>query len=156
MSETRDILDHPLLERLTSLGLKRDDFLVFGSAPLLLYGLRSELGDLDVLARGDAWEKAHQLGVPSTGKATGSPSMQFWGGEIEVFDQWISKRWQFDRLVSRADVIDGVRFADLHDVLAYKAELMRPKDLADIRALRQLLITEIRQTERDSVHSPLP
>ncbi|MFD9304675.1 hypothetical protein ACFWCB_18800 [Streptomyces sp. NPDC060048] len=131
------------MERLNSLGLKRDDFLVFGSAPLMVYGLRRELGDLDILARGEAWERAHQLGDPSTGKATGSPSIQFWGGEIEVFDQWISQKWQFDRLVSRADVIEGVRFADLHDVLAYKAELMRPKDLADIHALRKLLIAEL-------------
>ncbi|MEV8052133.1 MULTISPECIES: hypothetical protein [Streptomyces] len=142
MTDRRGILDHPLLGRLNSLEFERDDFLVFGSAPLMVHGLRSELGDLDVLARGDAWKRAHRLGLPSTGKATGSPAMHFWGGEIEVFDQWISAEWQFDHLASRADVIEGVRFAGLQDVLAYKAELMRPKDLADIGALRKLRIAE--------------
>jgi hypothetical protein len=52
----------------------------------------------------------------------------------------VPKTWTADVLIERAEIIQGLRFARLADVLAYKQMLMRPKDMADIQALSQTLI----------------
>jgi hypothetical protein len=62
------------------------------------------------------------------------------GGCIQVSQEWIPKTWSADDLINRAEIIQGLRFARLTDVLAYKQMLMRPKDIADIQALSQILV----------------
>ncbi|MEU1268229.1 hypothetical protein [Streptomyces sp. NPDC005799] len=90
---------------------------------------------MDVLARGAAWSEACRLGVPATGTSTNSGAMHFWGGRIEVYSEWISPGFRFEELMERADWIDGLPFASLSDVAAYKKKLMRPKDIDDLRIM---------------------
>lgn len=129
------VLDHPLIRRLIALDLERKDFVIFGSAPLLVYGIRRNIGDLDIVARGAAWRKAAELGVHATAASTGAPMIHFWGGRIEIFQEWLSKDWDSDELIDQANVVGGLRFARMADVLAYKRTLMRPKDRIDIYKL---------------------
>lgn len=56
--------EQPLFRSLASLDLPADDFIIAGSGPMLAHGIRSTLGDLDVVARGAAWDKALTLGTP--------------------------------------------------------------------------------------------
>ena len=133
------LVEHPLIRRLLVLDLSADDHVVFGSGPLLAHGLRHRIGDLDVVARGAAWQRACALGVPAVGPLNGAPMVHFWGGRIEVSREWISPEWDIDELIDKADVIGGVRFARLEHVLAYKASLRRPKDVADLDVLRAYL-----------------
>jgi hypothetical protein len=128
---------HQLIRQLAALGLNAEDFVIFGSAPLLLHGFRSTIGDLDIVARGAAWDQARELGVPTVGTITGTEAIQFRAERITVFRDWISPRWDVDDLISRADVIGGLRFATLADVIAYKLMLRRPKDIADIERIAQ-------------------
>jgi hypothetical protein len=134
-----DVLGNPLIRLLVGLELERDDFVIFGSAPLLAHGLRQSVSDLDVVARGAAWRRASQLGVPAVGTISGSPAFHLDHGRIQIFSEWISKAWDTDELIDRAEIIQGLRFARLADVLAYKQVLLRPKDMADIHALTELL-----------------
>ncbi|HWO63327.1 MAG TPA: hypothetical protein VNO31_25160 [Umezawaea sp.] len=129
---TADLLSHPLIARLVALGLDPGDFVLFGSAPLLAHGLRAEIRDLDVVARGDAWRYAWQHGVRGVGKISGDEVAQFWGGRVQFSRRWIPPARSADELIDTADVVDGLRFARLTDVLAYKQLLRRPKDVADI------------------------
>lgn len=46
------VLKHSLIRRLTQFNLERDNFVIFGSAPLLAHGIRRNIHDLDVVARG--------------------------------------------------------------------------------------------------------
>jgi hypothetical protein len=134
-----DVLGNPLICHLVDLELERDDFVIFGSAPLLAHGLRQNVSDLDVVARGAAWRRASELGVPAFGTISGSPAFHLAHGRIQIFSEWISKAWNTDELIDCAEVIQGLRFARLADVLAYKQVLLRPKDMADIHALTELL-----------------
>jgi hypothetical protein len=136
-----DILKNPLIRRLIALDLDRDDFVIFGSAPLLAHGLRRSIRDLDVVARGAAWRRASELGIPAIGTISGDPIVSLCGGCIQVSQEWVLKTWSVDDLIDRAEIIQGLRFARLVDVLAYKKMLMRPKDIADIQALSQMLIS---------------
>lgn len=63
----------------------------------------------------------------------------FWGGLIEFSQGWISDDWDADDLIDGAEIIQGLPFARLSDVLAYKQALSRPKDLRDITLLSNLL-----------------
>lgn len=132
--------EHPLIRRLlilvSELDLDRRDFVIFGSGPLLAHGLRRRISDLDVVARGTTWKRVCTYGNPATGIINGAPMAQFWGGLIQFSSGWISEAWDTDKLIDRAEVIDGLRFARLVDVLTYKQALNRPKDRPDIEALR--------------------
>jgi hypothetical protein len=135
-----------LLRRLemliTELQLDRRDFVIFGSGPLLAHGLRRRIHDLDIVARGDTWQKVREYGVAESGTVNGAPIAQFWDGHIQFSAGWVSARWNAGQLIDRAEVIQGLPFARLADVLAYKQELRRPKDRPDIA----VLLHELHQT----------
>lgn len=119
--------------------LNPDNFVVFGSAPLSIHGLRPQIGDLDVVARGDVWEHVSLIGTPIKGEYSGDLGWQVGDGHIQFFERWIDDRWDTDTLIDEADIFDGVRFAPLVAVLRYKEQLQRPKDLADITAIKNRL-----------------
>jgi hypothetical protein len=121
----------------SELDLDVRDFVIFGSGPLLAHGLRYGIHDLDVVARGPAWQRVREHGCPGTGSVNGAPMALFWDGLIQFSQGWISPDWDADDLIDGAQRIQGWPFATLADVLAYKEILLRPKDYPDIAALRQ-------------------
>ncbi len=125
-----------LFGRLKALGLPEGDYAVFGSGPLAARGLIREIGDLDVVARGAAWERARALGLSDLAPG-GDPVVRLGGGDIEVFGGWLG--WDVDALVDRAEVVGGLPFARLEDVLAFKLSHGRPKDLAHARLIEEHL-----------------
>jgi hypothetical protein len=112
---------------------------IFGSGPLLAHGLRHDIHDLDIVARGPAWRRVAEHGCPGTGSINDAPMALFWDGLIQFSQGWISADWDGDDLIDRAETIQGWPFATLTDVLAYKQVLLRPKDYPDIAVLRQTL-----------------
>lgn len=145
--EGTSVLDNPFIARLIEFGLDRDDFVLFGSAPLLAYGLREEIRDLDVVARGDTWRHVSTRGTLGVGAVSGDPVAHFWGGRIQFSQRWISPAWDPDELIDSAELIEGLRFARLTDVLAYKQVLGRPKDIVDIWRILTMVetLTELPQ-----------
>jgi hypothetical protein len=137
------VLDGELFQRLeqliADLRLDRNDFVIFGSAPLLAHGLRGEIHDLDIVARGTTWERARSHGSPATGSENGALIATFFDGLIQFSEGWISDAWDAERLIDRAEFVHGLPFAHLEDVLEYKQVLNRPKDLSDIRILQTSL-----------------
>jgi hypothetical protein len=137
LSENRLIRRLAML--VTELDLDRRDFVIFGSGPLLAHGLRYGIRDLDIVARGPAWQRVSEYGCQGTGSINGAPMAVFWNGLIQFSQGWISDDWDADDLIGRAESIQGWPFAPLTDVLAYKQMLLRPKDHPDIAALHQAL-----------------
>ncbi len=121
---------------LEELSLERDDFVIFGSGPLLAHGIRADIADLDIVARGPAWQRARELG--------GSRNLVrilVGGIEIEIGAQWYSPlRWTADELIDNAEIFSGYRFARLEYVREYKWALHRKKDLLDIALIDAYLI----------------
>lgn len=137
ISENR--LIRRLIKLVNELDVDHRDFVIFGSGPLLAHGLRQTIRDLDVVARGTAWHRVSECGIPSVGAISGAPMALFWGGRIQFSPEWISKEWDTDDLIGRSEIIQGLPFAQLTDVLAYKQMLDRPKDRPDIEALLDFL-----------------
>ncbi|GAA4900072.1 hypothetical protein LX16_0646 [Stackebrandtia albiflava] len=132
-----------LLEIFDDLGLCRDHFVIFGSAPMLLYGLKTTINDLDVVARGSAWTQAQlRFGDPRDQFASTHGThkiLRFWGDFIEVSDGWTSPAWdtrRIDDMIDDSTIVEGYRFAKLHHVLDYKCHLNRTKDQEDIDLIR--------------------
>jgi hypothetical protein len=143
VSRSVALSDDRLIRRLVKLVAELDldcrDFVIFGSGPLLAHRLRRHIQDLDVVARGAVWCRVSQYGFPAAGSINGAPMAVFWGGLIQFSPGWISEDWDTDDLIDRAEIIEGLPFAQLTDVLEYKQMLGRPKDRRDIQALVQLL-----------------
>ena len=134
-----------LVRELVAMDLDPGQFVLFGSAPLLAHGLRTTIRDLDVVARGDVLAWAKRAGTPGVGACSGDPVWQFGHGRIQFSAGWITPRWDVDELMDGADVIGGLRWARPEDVLRYKLELLRPKDLADIAKIRAHLRDPVRK-----------
>lgn len=137
---TNNRLIRRLIKLVADLDLDKQDFVIFGSGPLLAHGLRPYVRDLDVVVRGDGWRRVFQHGLPATGSINGAPMAAFWGGLIQFSESWISDAWDADDLIDRAEVIQGLPFAQLADVLAYKLALGRAKDLPDVQLLTEHLL----------------
>lgn len=145
MSSSRvsfDPTEHSLFNRLIELDLDRDHFAIFGSAPLYVRGMIPTIGDLDIIARGPAWDRARRLGVSVFGPLRGIPLIQFWGGKIEVFSEWLPRYWETDLLIDQAEWLSGFRFVRLECVLYYKFLLQRPKDLVHLDQVRNCLTAD--------------
>ncbi len=121
-----------LFDKLRELELPIEDYAIFGSGPLAMRGLIQEIHDLDLVARGAAWERARKL-APVCTAPEGDPVVWLEGGAIEVFGGWLG--WDIDALIDDAEIIDGLPFASLEDVLAFKHSCGRPKDLIHARLI---------------------
>lgn len=135
----KSIHDNPLVREFLSYDLDPDDYVIAGSGPLLAHGIREQISDLDVIARGAAWERACALGRRQVAPFGGAMAVYLLDGAIEVLDGWFPGRWSVDRLIDEAEVIEGIRFLSLRLTLEWKRLLRRDKDSADIVALERRL-----------------
>jgi hypothetical protein len=133
--------DHRLVRLLLSLHLPTEDYVIFGSGPLLAHGLRDEISDLDIVARRTAWDICCRIQAPQVAPSGHGRMTRLFGGALEVVDLWLCPLWDTDRLIANAEHIDGLPFASLADVIASKWATDRPKDHTDLAALRGYALT---------------
>lgn len=120
---------------LRDLCLPEDDYVIFGSAPLYAHGLRQEVADLDIVARGRAWQIVASLGKSKTAPSGNGRMVELYGGKLQFFDRWVTPDWDTDRLIDEAENIDGLPFVQLKNVLRSKSQTNRPKDQKDLHVL---------------------
>jgi hypothetical protein len=124
-----------LLGEVRALGLPAGNFVLFGSAPLLVRGIVPPTGDVDVLARGPAWEAARALGPTVRLPHHEVDVVRLLDGRIEIGTVWGIGNVDVDDLIDSAEDIDGLPFAGLAHVRAYKELAGRPKDREHLRLL---------------------
>ncbi|GAA0993676.1 MULTISPECIES: hypothetical protein [Nocardiopsidaceae] len=132
--------EHDLVKKVLSLGLPEHDFVIAGSGPLLAHDLRWEVGDIDVVARGAAWERALTLGEPEDAPfGDGVRRVLLFDDRVEILNGWFPDIWTVDELIDGAEVIDGLRFAALDNVRVWKTLLGRSKDHLDVKLINEYL-----------------
>lgn len=134
--------DTPEYKYLMSLDLPKEDYAIFGSGPLIEKGLKPLRNDLDVIARGLAWEKTTLLRHPIDTPFKRGKRVVLFNGKVEIYNEWISEKYNVNELIDGAEIINGVKFVNLHEVLNYKKDLWRPKDIEDIRSIINYKINE--------------
>ncbi|WAL73025.1 hypothetical protein OU787_16850 [Kitasatospora sp. YST-16] len=123
---------------LRELGLPAEDLLIAGSAPLYVRGLRDRIGDLDVVARGEALRRALVLGRPEPAPFDGAVSIRLMGGRLEITDSWfVGMFGEVEDLFDRAERIGGFRFLTVADTVVWKQRLDRPKDRLDLQRMAE-------------------
>lgn len=122
-----------LLEQVRDLGLPLGSFVLFGSAPMGVRGIR-EMKDADILVTPEifedfrkksdwVWEK----------KSSGSECLRC--GVLEMFSDWRPGEWNVATLIAEAEVIEGLPFVKLEDVKRWKQLRNSEKDKNDIQLI---------------------
>jgi hypothetical protein len=124
-----------LLGLLRWLGLPAGDYAVFGSGPLLVRGIISRAGDLDVVCRGAVWDLVQRLGPII--EQHGVPVVSLFGGAVTFGTRWAIGDFDIGHLIDTAEVIDGLPFVGLEHVVTYKRIADRPKDREHLRLLEE-------------------
>jgi len=132
------IKEHPIIKKFLSLNLPTDDYAIFGSGPLYAHGIIKNPRDLDIIARGKAWKKALKLGKPQK-LPLGDKVIRLFDGKIEIINAWSPGKWDTDKLIDTAEIIEGIRFVNLKTVLKWKKRVARPKDLKHIKMVEEYL-----------------
>lgn len=128
--------NHPLFESLKELSLPAEDFAIFGSGPMWVRDIRTS-SDLDIIARGRAWEWVQKHGVKTIKEGSLLECWHFSGQSIEVYNGWYPGEWDIDELIDTADVVDGIRFVALTSVIEWKKRMGREKDKNDLKLIEQ-------------------
>ncbi|HET9171627.1 MAG TPA: hypothetical protein VFN97_19460 [Actinospica sp.] len=128
-----------LFRLLEKLALPLGDYVVTGSAPLLAHGLKASIHDLDLVARGKAWEIAESMAPIVRSRSGFGHRIALEHGAIEVFDHWVGGLTDVDAIVENAEFVDGIPFMSLKDTMIWKRGLGRAKDLEDIRLIEAYL-----------------
>ena len=129
------ITENPLIQKLLSLNLPSEDYAVFGSGPMFAHGIKDLSHDVDIIARGKAWEKALTLGQQQISKIDSILFVDFFGGEVSAFNSWAPGVWSIDDLINSADIIDGIRFVTLENVYKWKKLRNSEKDKEHLELL---------------------
>ena len=101
------------LEELKRYNLKRGDYAIFGSAPLVAKGIIDDVNDLDVIIKPSKW--------------TFNEAGEYRTKNIEFFDNWYGFDIE-DLIDNHTFEHDGFDYVDLEWVMKYKRMLSRSKD----------------------------
>lgn len=125
----------PLFDRLRRLDLPVGDYAVFGSGPLIVRGIIPASNDLDVVCRGSAWEQVQESGPLVYLPEHDVEVVTIDDGTLTFGTRWAIGDVDVDLLIDTAEIIDGLPFARLEHVEAYKRIAARPKDLEHLALL---------------------
>ena len=125
-----------LFEALRTLELPAGDYAIFGSGPLIIRGIIPLENDLDVIARGAAWDRAWREGTLVHLPEHGVDVASFLDGRITIGRSWAYGTPDIDALIDSAEQIDDLPFVRLSHVVEYKMIANRPKDLDHLGLLR--------------------
>lgn len=119
-------------EAVRALELPAGNYAVFGSAPLLAWGLVTEVGDIDILATRSAWRLACRLGTPVL--APDGDRVVHLASDIDIFNGWFGL--DTNAVIRRAEMMDGLPIAQLSDVGGIQTTAGPPQRQGSPRAAR--------------------
>jgi hypothetical protein len=125
-----------LFQRVKELKLPIGKYALFGSAPLGIRKLR-DCHDIDIIVTEDLWNKYKSKNweikvMPCCGQC-------LWNDEIELWKDWYPGKWNIQRLIDEAEIIDGLPFVKLEYVVEWKRQYGREKDLKDVESVERFL-----------------
>lgn len=133
-----------LTKKIKSFGFMEGEFALFGSAPIVARGLRDFTHDIDILVSKRIWDECRKKDKEWIYKKFERDGrvieeLEHEGGNIELYYNWAPGEWDEDRLMREAEIIDGLPFVKLEDVLKWKKLSAREKDLKDAALIENYL-----------------
>ena len=108
------------LQLLRPLDLGSGDHAIFGSGPLLVRGIITEVSDIDILARGPAWDCALSLGDLVLLPEHNTQVVALHEGLVTIGRSWAIGAINVDSAIDTAEVIRGMPWVSLEFVVEYK------------------------------------
>ncbi len=128
-----------VIELVADLSLAPGDYAVFGSGPLLVRGIIDEVNDIDILARGTAWQQALGTGSLIELPEHGVSVVSLNDGLLTIGSTWAIGDVDVDEAIESAETIAGLPWVRLALVGEYKRVAGRPKDIQHLRLLDEWL-----------------
>ena len=123
---------------LKELNLPKNEYVILGSGPLVIRGLRGNNHDIDILVTKKLWNKLIKE-YPVKIKEVKDKKREF----MKVGNISISYPWDDSNLLKNvfetADVVEGYKFASLEDIKLWKSYIGRDKDIEDVKLIEQYL-----------------
>lgn len=123
-----------LLKQLKKLKLSLNQYAIFGSGPMAIKGIR-ESEDLDIVVKDVLYKKLLK-------KYKETKSGQIKIGKIDIFSPKTALIDNPEKVIDRAETIQGFKFIRLDDLIKWKQKMGRKKDLEDIELIKDYLSKE--------------
>jgi hypothetical protein len=130
------------LKNLKELQFPIGKYAIFGSGPMSVRGLRDSR-DLDLIVSGDIFSRLKGSGewkYKTFDREVRNIEM-LEKDEIELYKSWGPGEWDVDKLIKESEIIDGIPFVRLKEVLKWKKISDRNKDRKDIKIIEGYLKT---------------
>jgi hypothetical protein len=127
-----------IFAQVKALKLPEWQYVVFGAGPLAAHGIRPT-NDVDLFVTTALYERLKAAGWSEHITSTGG--LYLADGIYEADDSWDYGAYNptIEELIDAAEVIQGVPFAPLGEVLKWKRAFGRPKDVVDVRLIEDHL-----------------
>jgi hypothetical protein len=133
---------HPLLKKFNELNLSTREYVIFGSGPLCVRGLK-DWTDIDVVVLPEIYNN-FKNNVDWETKIFENSGIEYLAKDkIEMMKDWWPEQWDIKKLIEEADIIDGLAFVKLEEVLKWKKMMNREKDIKDIEIIEHYLRQKI-------------
>lgn len=129
-----------IIQQVKALGLPLGQYVVFGSGPLAARGIRAT-ADVDLFTTTALYTQLKVNGWEEKEKPVDARGFYLTRGIYEANDTWHHGSYnpRPEAIIAAADIINGVPFAPLVEVLKWKQAFGRPKDVADVRLIEQYM-----------------
>lgn len=128
-----------LFQKVKNLNLPVGQYALFGSAPMGIRELK-ECHDVDIVVTEKLWnEYLNKSGwglIKTQHKDKYSAGLR--NGDIELWKDWWPK-WDIKKLIMDAEIINNLPFVKLKEVLKWKKQIAREKDLKDVEIIEKFL-----------------
>ena len=133
-----------MFEELDALEFPKDEYVIVGSGPLGVRGIR-EIRDLDIVVSNKLWKRLSEKypivdGDPGTKKMYISKSIEILGGPSFISD---GQTPTVEEMIKSAEVINGYPFMSLNYTIIFKLKRGRDKDLEDLVLLEEWMMSNI-------------
>lgn len=139
-----------IFQRVQALGLPLGQYVVFGGGPLAAHGIRSTT-DVDLFVTSALYERLKLAGWEEKDVQAPGEGRYLAQGIYDAACTWHYREYNPapEELIAAADIIQGLPFAPLAEVLKWKRAFGRAKDLADIALIEEFMTI----TDRAFCHS---
>ncbi len=123
-----------LFEKVKTIGLPSGGYAIFGSGPMAIRGLR-DCRDIDLIVTDEVFEEYKNSSGWELKEIKGKELLANNG--VEMMNGWSPGEWDIKQLIEDAEIIEGLPFVRLSEVLRWKKLAKRDKDLKDIEILEK-------------------
>ena len=125
-----------LIMDVKSINLPKGSYALFGSAPIIVRGLREASHDIDIVVKDSLWNQYAKKTEWTKRPIRDDYYLEWEGHNIELWRSWGPGHWDINKIIEDAELVDDLPFVRLETVLAWKKRNGRPKDLKDVQLIQ--------------------